>query len=105
MVFSIKEDKDFLKNEICKAMINMTDCLAFVAMQENTHKTEREFKKLDEYCDKLKNLWDYLDFCIEKDLDVDISKFSYNLILSLPSVDVEDYKLYYRNYRDFWHYL
>lgn len=104
MIIDNKEDKKCLKNEICQAKINASGCLAFVAMQEINVETHCEFKKLNIICDMLKNLWDYVNICIENDVNIDISDYSYNLIGSLLAVDVEDYKTYYRNYGEFYFY-
>lgn len=101
MIINNKEEKERLKNEICKAEINASGCLAFVAMQETNDITHREFKNLNIICDKLGNLWDYVIFCIDNEIVIDISGYSYNLVRSLSELDVEDYKSNYRNYGEF----
>lgn len=96
MIINNKEDKERLKSEICQAMINASGCLAFVAIQEINDMTHQEFKRLNTICDKLDNLWDYVNFCIDNDVIIDISGFSYNLVRTLSELHVEDYKSYYR---------
>lgn len=101
MIINNKENKEHFKNEICQALINASGCLAFVAIQETNNITHREFKNLNIMCDKLDNLWDYANFCINNDVNIDISDYSYNLVRSLSELQVEDYKTYYRNYGEF----
>lgn len=104
MIFNNKDEKERFKNEICQAIINATGCLAFVALQETNGKTHCEFKNINIICDKLDNLWEYVFICIDNDIDIDISDYSYSLVKTWSKVHVEDYKSYYRNYEEFYHY-
>lgn len=101
MVFSTKESKENFKHEIKKAISNTSSLIAFIARQETNSKTHYEFKKLNEFYDTLDYLWRYVGMCADEDVTAVVSNYSYNLVMLLSDVDVEDIKTYYRNYGEF----
>lgn len=103
MEFYTKGAREHLKNQICQALINTASAIAFVAIQETNRSTHYEFKKLNEIYDKLSNLWDYLDCCVNNDLTVHIADCEYNLIKKMSELDVESFKSFYQEYGDFFY--
>lgn len=103
ITFSTTDGKYELKNELAQAIINVNSCINFVARQELNDKTHYEFKKLNVVCDKLDNIWGYLDTCIHNELPVEILDITCYIITSLSILDVDEYKSYYSKHGEFMH--
>lgn len=101
MIFYTVETKTEIKLEIELAMLNLSRCIAFVAMQEINDKTEYEFEQLMEEYKELKKLRESSEFAINNDLSINIVKDDYFLFKRWCRFNIESYKRHFLNRKDF----
>lgn len=96
-----KEEAEIFTLEVGLAIINLSSCIGFVIMQDINDKSNYELTKLRKVRQILKNLVEDLEGCIKLDTTVYVCEPDYDLVKMWQDLNLETYKLYYKNKGEF----